>query len=667
MLPINNTKMSSNKKTSVKGTISNAAIEPDSTISKTITKMSSNKKTSVKGTISNAAIEPDSKITKMSTMESIPIVAETSSPNRRCIVCVRGHVDTGKTSLVSKFASYERGMRSDRLTEREAGGITQEVGLTTFSCDHLRELLPIQLRDQLQIDIGVIDTPGHEAFESIRAIGSQIAHITLVMVDVVKGIDADTLSFLQTHVHDDNACDKTIIVLNKIDKISGFRNLGIDIPLKRVFNPKEQSEEFIKRLDDAYMNIQRQLSDISLYGEPYYKKRVRDCIAYIPISAHTGAGISDLLLYMSKARMDLPVVDINQGFILDKRNDSHLGKVLIGVMKYGSITRRQSLKIGDSIFPIRNLYQNQENRDSREHCFVHTDLVTDATSFAIVLQNQDQFEFISTGSDFEVVDDTIAVVDSALAEQRFQKKASLLQNIGVHVSVPSESMIDGVAGYFTEQHIKMSNYSISRVTKKDLIKLNNICDKDSTGYSNRHRCILICIPDMDDRDTHETLMDQHFNTELQNIIRTTKISVIFGGTIYRLADNYNRYLVSCRTKFIRDFGCYSHFRAQSIPKYVFRTSGPILMGVKVTDGVLAVGCIIKFRNPSTGEHTSLGRVSSISLNKKDIQFATKDMEVCLKIDDGDYTINKTTVYELVNQDSGNGNSSSLVGGDITQG
>lgn len=605
------------------------------------------------------------KAIKVESIMSTKDKATEVSENRRCIVCVRGHVDTGKTSLVSKLSSYQRGMRSERLTEREAGGITQEVGLTTFSCEHLRELLPQQLKNQLQIDISIIDTPGHEAFESIRTIGSQIAHITLVMVDIVKGIDEDTLNFLKTHIKSNDDYDKTIIVLNKLDKISGFRNLGQDIPIKRVLS-KDQSNEFINRLNDAYVHIQKQLSDIEIYGEPYYKKNVRDCIAYVPISAHTGAGISDLLLYMSKARMDLPVVTENQGFILDKRTDNHLGKILIGVMKYGSVSNNQSLKIGNSIFPIRNLCQNQDNRDSREHCFVQTDKVLDSTSFAIVLQDQDQFDFISIGSDFDVVNESVAVTDASLIDQKIKKKLSILQEIGVHVVIPSESMMDGIAGYFSEQDIKISNYSITKITKKDLIVLANKCNHDSTGYNDRYRCVLICLPDMDKNSTHDMLFDQYFNDEMQQLIKSMKINVIFQGTIYKLAETYKQYFNEVRNKYIDEFGQYSYFSAETIPKYIFNTSNPIIVGIKMLDGLLGIGSIVMMKKVESGvtKDVELGRVNSIKLNNKEVKYAIKGMEVSVKIIGGDQTIKKNTLYELFNINSRNANASRLVSGDI---
>jgi translation initiation factor 5B len=137
-------------------------------------------------------------------------------PVRQPIVCVLGHIDSGKTSLLDKI-------RKSSVGAREAGGITQHIGASYFPKATLKELAG-QLLKRLKVRILipgllVIDTPGHEAFVNLRRRGGAVADIAILVIDILRGFETQTYECV-----DILKSRKTpfLVAANKIDRIPGW-------------------------------------------------------------------------------------------------------------------------------------------------------------------------------------------------------------------------------------------------------------------------------------------------------------------------------------------------------------------------------------------------------------------------------------------------------------
>ncbi len=211
---------------------------------------------------------------------------------RQPVVVVLGHVDSGKTSLLDKI-------RGTAVQAREVGGITQHIGASFFPIDVIKQIcgnLYLNLaKSEAQIPgLLVIDTPGHEVFANLRVRGGSAADIAIVVVDVNKGLEAQTIESIDILK---KRKVPFVIALNKVDSISGWRNTGDNSLISKEI--KKQDLVIQQRLDEKIYNVVGSLSRMGYISEAFW--RVKDFtreFAVVPVSAVTGVGIPELLVVL---------------------------------------------------------------------------------------------------------------------------------------------------------------------------------------------------------------------------------------------------------------------------------------------------------------------------------------------------------------------------------
>ncbi len=224
---------------------------------------------------------------------------------RPAVVTVMGHVDHGKTSLLDAI-------RKAKVTESEAGGITQHIGAYTVNINGEK--------------ITFLDTPGHEAFTAMRARGAQITDIVILVVAADDGLMPQTIEAIN---HCKAANVPIIVAINKIDKA------GANIE-----------------------NVKQELTQYELVAEDWGGDTV--CV---PVSARTKEGIDDLLeMVILTAEIQELKANANRhakGTVIEAKLDKGRGPVASLLIQNGTIHVGNSIIVGSTYGRIRAMFDDK--------------------------------------------------------------------------------------------------------------------------------------------------------------------------------------------------------------------------------------------------------------------------------------------------------------------
>ena len=261
------------------------------------------------------------------------------------MVVVLGHVDSGKTSLLDKI-------RGTAVQAREVGGITQHIGASFFPVETVKEITgPLYnklAKSETPIPgLLVIDTPGHEVFANLRARGGSAADIAIVVVDVNKGFEAQTIESIDILK---NRKVPFVIALNKVDMISGWRGSSKFISEE----VKKQEMHIQTTLDEKLYSVVGTMSRLGFPSEAFW--RVKDFtkeVAIVPVSARSGVGIPELLAvlvgltqqYMSK-RLERHESGQARGIMLEFSEEVGLGPSANIILLDGKLRQGDTIVVG---------------------------------------------------------------------------------------------------------------------------------------------------------------------------------------------------------------------------------------------------------------------------------------------------------------------------------
>ena len=218
------------------------------------------------------------------------------------IVVVMGHVDHGKTSLLDKI-------RSTSVVKGEAGGITQHIGAYTVRCKGRQ--------------ITFLDTPGHEAFTTMRARGAQVTDIAILVVAADDGVMPQTVEAIN---HARAANTEIIVAITKIDKVGA----NID-------------------------KVKQELSTQGLLPEEWGGSTIM-----VPVSSKSGEGIDELLemVLLTADVMELKADPKRQakGTVIEAKLDKSRGPVATVLVQRGTLRAGDTVVTGPIFGHIRAMY-----------------------------------------------------------------------------------------------------------------------------------------------------------------------------------------------------------------------------------------------------------------------------------------------------------------------
>ncbi|HZW57031.1 MAG TPA: translation initiation factor IF-2 [Nitrososphaerales archaeon] len=531
---------------------------------------------------------------------------------RQPVVVVLGHVDSGKTSLLDKI-------RGTGVQAREVGGITQHIGASFFPADTLKEICGPLLKSlgggEVRVPgLLVIDTPGHEIFTNLRSRGGSAADISILVVDVQKGLEQQTYESLEILKQ---RKVPFVVALNKIDTISGWRKGTSNFVTQSI---KNQPKSVIDILDEKIYTVVGSLSRAGLNSEALY--RVKDFtkeVAIVPVSARTGEGIPELIavlvgltqVYLQK-RLAISWDTPARGIVLEVKQEPGIGEtaniiLLEGTLRTGDyvVVAKKEGAISSRIKAIFLPKPLDEMRDPRDK-FVSVDHISAAAGVKIVTPD---LEGVLAGSpvaqgEESKLDQIRASVESEISQVMIESEVN-----GVILKADALGSLEALIEMLRARQIPVRRADIGPVTRRDVVEASAVRKTD------RYRGAVLAF-------SVKVLPDA------EQEARDSGVVVFSEQIIYNLIDSYldwvNRERDQEQKNELQSITPLCKF--QFLKGFSFRRSDPAVFGIEVLSG--------RLRQKSTvmnAEGKTTGTIHQLQAEGKSIPEATKSMQVAVSI------------------------------------
>ncbi|MGH9972623.1 MAG: translation initiation factor IF-2 [Nitrososphaeraceae archaeon] len=531
---------------------------------------------------------------------------------RQPVVVVLGHVDSGKTSLLDKI-------RGTAVQSREVGGITQHIGASYFPIETIKEITG-KLFDQLSKSenpvpgLLVIDTPGHEVFANLRMRGGSAADIAIVVVDVNKGLEAQTIESLDILK---NRKVPFVIALNKIDQISGWKKNNSILIAEQL---KIQDPTILSYLDEKVYNVVGGLSRLGYSSEAFW--RVKDFtkeLAIVPVSAVKGTGIPELLAilvgltqqYLSK-RLERHETE-TKGIVLEVNDEIGLGPsanviLLDGTLKHGDrivVAKKDSVTV-TKIKALLLPKPLDEMRDPRDK-FRHVDKVIAAAGLKITSPD---LEGVLAGS-------PLYVVKNPEDEERLKSnieseiKSAIVQteSNGVILRCDTIGSIEAITELLKKENVPIKSTDLGNITRKDILSASAVREKD------RYLGVVLGFNVKVFEDAEKEAFER-------------KIKIFNEKIIYNLVRSYSEWVTY--EKVHEDSIVFNEIppicKFQFLQGYIFRRNNPAVFGAEILIGKL------KQKTSVINEKgKKIGIIHQIQNEGKNLEVAAKGTQVALSI------------------------------------
>jgi len=462
------------------------------------------------------------------------------------VVCVMGHVDHGKTSLLDAI-------RETNVTAREAGGITQHIGAYM-----------VEINGQ---EITFLDTPGHEAFTAMRMRGAKSTDIAILVVAADDGVMPQTIEAIN---HAKAAGVEIIVAINKIDK------------------PSANIEK-----------VKQELIEYELVPEDWGGSTI-----FVPVSAHTKEGISDLLeMILLTAEVKELKANPNRnarGLVIEAELDKGKGPVATVLVQKGTLHVGDPIAAGACFGKVRAMMDDKGRRvkeagpstpveilglndvPNAGEVFVQTDNEKEARSFAET--------FISEGKN-KLIEDTKTKL--SLDDLFSQIKAGNVKELPIIVKADVQGSVEAVK----QSLMKLSNEEVVVKVIHGGVGAINESDVNLASASNAIIIGFNVRPDATAKSTAER----------------EKVDIRLYRVIYQAIED-----VEAAMKGMLDPVFEEQIIGHAVVRQTFKASGVgTIAGSYVLDGKFQRGC--KARITRDGEQIFDGPLASLKRFKDDVK------------------------------------------------
>lgn len=467
------------------------------------------------------------------------------------------------TSLLDKI-------RATAIATKEAGGITQAIGTTEIPTEVIRKLCG-SLLEKFSFKINVpgilfIDTPGHEAFITLRKRGGSIADLAILVVDINEGVMPQTEESIEI-LKDTKT--PFIVAFNKIDRIMGWS------PEERCFldNYPRQSTDVQGSFERRFYEVVEQIARFGYSLERF--DRISDfktTVAVVPVSAKTGEGIPELLatlvgLAQNYLKEHLVKTNESAGMVLEVKEITGLGTVLDAIIYDGTVHKNDFLVVGGGakqIAKIKSLLLPEPLRDLRTEKKFRT--VNECHAACGVRISAAGLEGVKSGVAIRTAK-TFAEAEALL--EQIEKE---IESVEIHkgpeglaLKANSIGALEALMTIFRELPIEEA--SVGPVTKQDVM----VCADNANPFN---RAVMA--------------FEAEVCNDAEQLAKDKGVKIFSSDVIYHLREEYDKWVKEgeedIKKKDIASLARPGKFRI--LPGLVFRASNPAIVGCEIISGIV---------------------------------------------------------------------------------
>ncbi|HKZ61624.1 MAG TPA: translation initiation factor IF-2 [Nitrososphaera sp.] len=535
---------------------------------------------------------------------------------RQPVVVVLGHVDSGKTSLLDKI-------RGTAVQAREVGGITQHIGASFFPVETIKEITgPLYAKlAKAETPIPgllIIDTPGHEVFANLRVRGGSAADIAIIVVDVNKGFEAQTIESVDILK---KRKVPFVIALNKVDMAAGWRGYGRFISE----DVKKQEMSVQTLLDEKIYTVVGTLSRLGFPSEAFW--RVKDFtkeVAIVPVSARSGVGIPELLAvmvglaqqYLAK-RLERHAEGPARGIVLEVNEETGLGPSANVILLDGTLHQGDSIVVGKRDGAVATKVKAlllpkplDEMRDPRDK-FKPVSEVIAAAGLKIM---SPELEGVLAGS-------PLYVYDQKKGKEELERLKSLIESevknaivgntetTGVILKCDTIGSLEAITELLKKANVPIRMADIGNITRRDVVEAAAV--KENDRYLGVVLGFSVKVLDDAQKESQDREIKIFNEQIIYNLVRGYTDWVAYQRE-HEESILFNELPPVCKFQFLKGF--------------VFRRNDPAVFGAEIQVGKLKQKVQVVNQ-----EGKKVGIVHQIQDSGKSIEEATVGMQIAVSI------------------------------------
>jgi translation initiation factor 5B len=534
-------------------------------------------------------------------------------PIRQPIVCVLGHVDSGKTSLLDV-------LRKTNVRVREAGGITQHIGASFFPVETLQQLIgPYMTNFKAGIEIPgllIVDTPGHEAFTNLRRRGGSVADIAILVVNSLRGFEAQTFECIEIL-----KARKTpfIVAVNQIDRVPGWKPVQ-GAPFLQSYAKQDSLVQ--QEADNRLYHVMGDFSRLGFKTDRF--DHIRDFtqnVALVPTSAKTAEGLSELIMVLvgltqQFLKQRLQTTDgPAKGSVLEVKEEPGLGMTLNAIVYDGTLHKDDLIVVGGKHGPITANVRAilvpkplDEMRDPRDK-FAGVERVHASAGVKIVAPDLEDAlagaPLLAVPSEGDV-DKYCDLITEEIGRVRITKEID-----GVIAKADTLGSLEAMAEILKANNVQVRSADVGDISKRDVIEASVVKQHDPLVGAILAFGVKI-LPDAEEE------------------AETTGVKIFREPIIYSLIDNYLKWVKEKRErKNEEEFDALvKPGKLMVLPNCIFRRAKPLVAGVEIQGGrVKQKVSLIRVEDSS-----DLGEIQQVQDEGKAVSEAKAGEQVAISMD-----------------------------------